>query len=88
MTYGGAGVIYPLMVLLFLVLPVIFIWMYRGTGNRSSRLWIGYSQLAALLIAFTFLFSDTGLLQNIGFIIALCMLASLLITPLLFKNKA
>ena len=87
MTYGGAGAIFPLLILLILSLPIVLIWIFRGTGNKRKRRVIGFSQIAMLFITITMFFSGVSYLQSIGFITAFIVLIAMLFTPLIFKNK-
>lgn len=87
MTHGGAGAIFPLLVLVTLALPIILFWIFRGSGNYHKRRMIGFMQLAILVISIVLFFTGIGSLQSIGFVIAFIVLLSMLLTPILFKNR-
>ena len=65
MTHGGAGAIFPLLILFVLALPVILFWIFRGTGSFHKRRIIGFIQLAILVISIGLFFTGIGSLQSI-----------------------
>jgi hypothetical protein len=86
-TYGGAGAVFPLLVLFILSLPIILIWIFRGAGSYKKRRIIGFIQLAILTIAIVLFFTGVELLQNIGFGTAFIVLITMLLTPVIFKHR-
>ncbi|WP_038199332.1 hypothetical protein [Vibrio nigripulchritudo] len=87
MTHGGAGAIFPLLILLLVSLPTTLIWVFRGQGNARKRRVIGFSQVAICAIAIILCFSGVTYLQSIGFVGAFIVLIAMLFTPLVLKNR-
>ena len=87
MTHGGAGAIFPLLALFFLALPIILFWVFRGSGNFQKRRLIGFSQIAVLVLSIVLFFTGIEQLQSIGFGTAFIVLLSMLLTPVIFKNR-
>ncbi len=87
MTHGGAGAIFPLLILLVLSLPIILFWIFRGAGNSRKRRVIGFSQIAILVVSTLTFFSSVGALQSFAFASAFIVLIVMLFTPILFKNR-
>jgi len=86
-THGGAGAIFPLIALFVLALPIILFWIFRGSGNFQKRRLIGFSQLAMLVLSIVLFFTGIEQLQSIGFGSAFIILLSMLLTPIIFKNR-
>ena len=87
MTYGGAGAIFPSLVLFVIALPVNLIWIFRGSGNLYKRRVIGFSQLAILVISIALFLTGVNSLQSFALGTAFIVLISMLLTPILFRNK-
>lgn len=87
MTHGGAGAIFPLLVLVVLALPIILFWIFRGAGSFQKRRVIGFIQLVILVISIVLFFTGIGSLQNFGFATAFIVLISILLTPIIFKSR-
>ena len=87
MTHGGAGAIFPLLALFVLALPIILFWVFRGSGNFQKRRLIGFSQLAVLVLSIVLFLTGIEQLQSIGFGTAFIILLSMLLTPIIFKNR-
>ena len=86
-THAGAGAIFPLLALFILALPIILFWIFRGAGNFHKRRIIGFIQLAILVISIALFFTGISSLQSIGFATAFTVLISMLLTPIIFKNR-
>ena len=87
MTHGGAGAVFPLLILFVLALPIILFWIFRGAGSFYKRRIIGFIQLAILAISIGLFFTGVSTLQSIGFGAAFIILMSMLLTPVIFKNR-
>ena len=87
MTYGGAGAIVPLLALLVLALPINLFWVFRGSGSFQKRRLIGVSQLAVLGLSIVLFFIRSDQLQSVGLGTAFIVLLSMLLTPVVFKNR-
>ena len=87
MTHGGAGAIFALFALVVLALPIILVWIFRGVGNLHKRRVIGLIELAILVVSTVLIFTGIGALQSIGFGTASIILISMLLTPIIFKNR-
>jgi hypothetical protein len=48
MTHAGAGTTFPLIILIVLALPILLLWIDRGSGNYQEKRAIGAIQLAIL----------------------------------------
>lgn len=87
MTHGGGGALYLLLILLLVSLPVTLIWLFHGQGNARKRRAIGFSQIGIFAIAIILFFSGVSYLQNIGLVAGFIVLITMLITPVVFKNR-
>ena len=87
MTYGGAGAIFPILVLFALALPIILLWVFRGAGSFQKRRLIGCIQFTVLAISMALFFTEIARLQTIGICTAFFILLSMLLTPIVFKNR-
>ena len=70
-----------------LALPIILFWVLRGSGNFQKGRLIGLSQLAVLAISIVLFFTGIEPLQSICFGAAFIILLSMLLTPVIFKNR-
>lgn len=86
MTYGGAGALFPIIVLLILSVPILIIWVCRGAGNFKLRRNIGVSEIVILCIAVECFFTRIGRLQNVGLLMFAAVTIVMLLTPIIFKS--
>ncbi len=87
MTHGGAGAIFPLIILLVLSLPIILLWIFRWAGNPRKRRIIGCSQISIFALSTILIFSGISSLQSFGLATAFIVLIAMLFTPMACKNR-
>jgi len=85
-THGGAWIIFPLVFALVLSIPILLLWVYKGSGNYKRRKLIGFTQIIILVISIALFFTSIGLLQAIGLITCFVISISMLISPIVFKR--
>ena len=86
MTHGGSGIIFPILILLILSLPILLLWVYKGSGDLTKRRRIGFTQILILATSITMFFSGINLLQSIGLVTCFLITIFMLVTPITFKR--
>jgi hypothetical protein len=85
-THGGAGIIFPISILLLLSLPILLIWIYKGAGDLAKRQRIGFIQVFILVTSIIMFFSGVSLFQSIGLVTCFFITIFMLVTPIIFKR--
>jgi len=85
-TQGGSGIIFPILILLILSLPILLLWVYKGSGDLTKRRRIGFTQILILATSITMFFSGINLLQSIGLVTCFLITIFMLVTPITFKR--
>ena len=86
MTHGDSGIIFPILILLILSLPILLLWVYKGSGDLTKRRRIGFTQILILATSITMFFSGINLLQSIGLVTCFLITIFMLVTPITFKR--